>query len=344
MMDKVHTNGVAKSSLTCPYPPKTSDALKWGFWFLNIQVRYNLRSQNNEWRQGSWNPFVKQEWRWTSWEMFNTRSLAVVRDDVQKCCKLNFGREAFAEALDVILYHQETDPLLEYFKGLPKPTGRNILPNAIQTCMNVTDRYEELAKWASVYMFLGVVWRTFKPGTKLDEIPILVGPGGIGKSTFPAMAVPQDIPGLYGSGLELNSTSQRMVESLLGRAICEMSEMVGAQSGDMARIKDFISRTNDDGTRLVYKHNTEPLPRRCIMVGTADTKAFLPLDNNHRRFVPIGLGEGKARKVRTYMAKNRERLWAEAMELYRQGELAHLPERLKGRAKWAVDIAQGLEP
>ena len=34
--------------------------------------------------------------------------------------------------------------------------------------------------------------------------------------------------------------------------------MVGAQSGDMARIKDFISRTNDYGVRLVYKHGTEP--------------------------------------------------------------------------------------
>ena len=80
------------------------------------------------------------------------------------------------------------------------------------------------------------------------------------------------------------------------------------------------------------------------MVGTADKEVFLPIDNNHRRFVPIVLGDGRARKVRTYMEKNRERLWGEAMELYRNGEPAHLPERLKAQAKWAVDIAQGLIP
>ena len=333
MINEVYTNGVAKSSLTCPYPPKTSDALSWGFWFLNIQVRYNLRSQNNEWRQGSW---INKEWVWNSWEMLTTRSLAVVRSDIQKYCKLTFGREAFAEALDVILYYQEIDPLKEYFESLPEPTGRNILPKMLSTCMNVADGYEKLAEWASVYMFLGVVWRTFEPGTKLDEIPILVGPGGIGKSTVPAMAVPLGIPGLYGSGLELSGNGKVMVEAIQGRAICEISEMVGASVGDMARIKDFISRVDDAAVRLSYRRDPEPSPRRCIMVGTADRDRFLPRDNNLRRFVPIVLDPGDARKVRRYMDKNRERLWGEAVALYRLKEPAYLPERLKARAQEAV--------
>ena len=89
------------------------------------------------------------------------------------------------------------------------------------------------------------------------------------------MAVPQDIPNLYGSGLDLGSNAQKQVESILGKAIVEISEMVGAGHGDMNKIKDFISRTNDYGVRLVYAHNTEPLPRRCIMVGTADKAPFL---------------------------------------------------------------------
>ena len=154
------------------------------------------------------------------------------------------------------------------------------------------------------------------------------------------MAVPQDIPGLYGSGLDLSSTAQRMVESLQGKAIVEISEMVGANTGDMAKIKDFISRTNDLGIRLAYRHDPESLPRRCIMMGTADRRQFLPPDDNHRRFVPIVLGRGDARKVRTYMTKNRERLWGEAVALYHKGETAHLPERLKEQAAKAVKKAQ----
>ena len=202
--------------------------------------------------------------------------------------------------------------------------------------MNVRDGYKELAEWASVYMFLGVVWRCYEPGTKLDEIPILVGPGGIGKSTLLAMAVPQDIPRLYGSGLELNGTTQRMVESILGRALVEIDEMVGAGAGDMSRIKAFLSRLSDDGTRLAFKHTTEPLPRRCVMIGTADRDRFLPYDPNLRRFVPVVLNKGDARRVRTYMAKNRDRLWAEAVALYRLKQPAYLPHKLKAQAEWAV--------
>ena len=229
----------------------------------------------------------------------------------------------------------------QYFKSLPSTYGTQHITQYPSTLYaGWYPEYKELAEWASTYMFLGVVWRTFEPGTKLDEIPILAGGGGIGKSTFPAMAVPQDIPGLYGSGLDLSSTPQRMVESILGKAICEISEMVGAQSGDMNRIKDFISRTNDYGIRLVYKRNTEPLPRRCIMIGTADKRQFLPPDENHRRFVPIVLGRGDARKVRTYLAKNRERLWIEAVGLYHKKVPAHLPDNLKGQAEVMVKRAQ----
>ena len=154
------------------------------------------------------------------------------------------------------------------------------------------------------------------------------------------MCVPQDIPNLYGSGLDLGSNAQKQVESILGKAIVEISEMVGAKHGDMNKIKDFISRQNDHGVRLVYKHNTEPLPRRCIMLGTSDKAQFLPPDDNHRRFVPIMLGRGNARTVRKHLSKNRDRLWAEAVALYRNKVKAHLPDNLKAHAKWAVDRAQ----
>ncbi len=201
MITKVYTSAVQKSSPTCPYPPKTPQALEWAFGRMSREVQFNVRSHNTEWRQG-WH--CEDGEVWDAWETMTTRAAAHIRSEIQMYLNLTFGQNAFADSLEALLYGQESDPLLDYFESLPEPTGRNILPNALATCMNVTEGYEELARWASQYMFLGVVWRTFKPGTKLDEIPILVGPGGIGKSTFPSMAVPPKIPGLYGSGLELS--------------------------------------------------------------------------------------------------------------------------------------------
>ena len=354
MTTQVYTNGAKKSTWVCPYEPKTADALKWALHVMGLKVRLNDRTHQAEWQTGEWvvDPDYEfdddededeennQVWRMKEWEPLTDEAKQYLRDQMQKEVNTKFGRDALEDALGATLYHLHCDPLLEYFKSLPQPTGRNILPNTLAHCMQIEPGSEELAKWASQYMFLGVVWRTFQPGTKMDEIPVLAGGGGIGKSTFPAMAVPQDIPGLYGSGLDLSSTPQRMVESILGKAIVEISEMVGAQSGDMNRIKDFISRTNDYGVRLVYKRNTEPLPRRCIMMGTADKRQFLPPDENHRRFVPIVLGRGDARKVRTYLDKNRERLWIEAVGLYHKGVPAHLPDDLKELAEVAVKKAQ----
>ena len=201
MITEVHTKMVAKSSPTCPHPPKTPQALEWSLGHMSREVQFNVRSHDTEWRQG-WHGEDGEVW--DAWETMTTRAAAHIRNQIQMFHNLTFGQVAFADCLEAMLYGRETDPLLEYFESLPEVTGRNILPNALATCMNVTEGYEGLARWASQYMFLGVVWRTFKPGTKLDEIPILVGPGGIGKSTFPALAVPQDIPGLYGSGLELS--------------------------------------------------------------------------------------------------------------------------------------------
>ena len=101
-----------------------------------------------------------------------------------------------------MLYNLHCDPLLEYFRVTTKTYGPQHNTQYPSTLYAVDPEYKELSEWASTYMFLGVVWRTFEPGTKLDEIPVLSGGGGIGKSTLPAIAVPQHIPGLYGSGLD----------------------------------------------------------------------------------------------------------------------------------------------
>ena len=173
----------------------------------------------------------------------------------------------------------------------------------------------------------------------LDEMPVIVGPGGAGKTTFLRLAVPQDIPGLYGSGLDFSSDAKARVEALQGKAVVEVAEMAGAALGDAARIKDFISRTDDGSVRLSYRRDPEPRPRRCVMVGTADRERFLAPDPNPRRFVPVVLDSGKAYKVYRYMTRNRDRLWAEAVDLYRRGVPARLPDALRGAALDAARAA-----
>ena len=311
----------------CPFYPKTAAALEWAFERLWIEVRQNVRSHNTEWRKD-----------YSEWQAMNGRAAARFRSDIESQfivdsyrgpIPLKFGREAFNECLDSLLFDKEVDPFLEYLDTLPPPTGRRKLSGSLAHCFDVKAGYEELAAWASTAIFLGAVWRAYEPGTVLDEMPIIVGPGGIGKTTYFRLAPPQHIPGLYGSGLDLAETPKGKVESLQGKAIVECSDMMGATAGDANKIKDFVSRIDDGSVRLAYRRDPEPCPRRCVLVGTADRSHFLRRDKNPRRFVPIVLTGGKVYKVIRYMNGNRDRLWAEAIELYSKGIPPRLPDELK---------------
>ena len=283
----------------CPYLPKTAAALEWALGRLGVEVRQNTRRHTVDWRKDD-----------GEWLLMTGRAAARIRSDMEAQfivdsyrgpIPLKFGREAFNESLDSLLFDREIDPFVEYLDTLSEPTGRRKLQGSIAHCFDVAAGYEELAEWASTAIFLGAVWRAYEPGAALDEMPILVGPGGIGKTTFLRMAVPQHIPGLYDSGLDLAGDAKGRVEALQGKVIVECAEMMGATAGDANKIKDFISRVDDGSVRLSYRRDPEPCPRRCVLVGTADRDKFLRKDKNPRRFVPVVLDSGKVYKVHRYM-------------------------------------------
>lgn len=125
-------------------------------------------------------------------------------------------------------------------------------------------------QWASRFIFLGCVCRTMTPGIKLDEMPVLIGPQGIGKSTALRLVLPPDMPDLFNDGLHLAADPRIRAEALQGRAIVEASEMAGSTRAEMESLKAFLSRTDDGGQRMAYRRNPEAMPRRCIIVGTSN--------------------------------------------------------------------------
>ena len=297
----------------CTYKPKTAKALDWALRMLGVDVRHNLRRHATEYRidDGEWQGLTSRAIARITSEIEDTFTVSGYHDYLMP---LKFGREAFKDSLDSLLYDREVDPFLDYLSDLPEPTGRRILSGLLERCFDVAGGTEDLAAWASRAVFLGAVWRAFKPGTVMDEMPILVGPGGIGKTTFLKEAVPPHIPGLYGSSLDLAADPKAKVEALQGRCLVECGEMMGATRGEVGKIKDFISRVDDGAVRLAYRRDPEDSPRRCVLMGTADRGQFLARDPNPRRFVPIVLSGGRAAGVYR-MERNRDRVWGETKEL-----------------------------
>ncbi len=253
---------------------------------------------------------------------------------------LELTDKSFNELIINACAHNAYDPLAAWLDDLPRWDRGQRLKYWLESCFEVAEESLELADWASQFIFLGCVWRAFQPGTKLDEMPILLGSPGIGKSTVLRYALPEEHRYMFTDGLNLPAAAKEKVESLQGRAIVEAAEMSGARKADLESLKAFLSRTDDGSIRLAFRKNPEPMPRRCILVGTADRSDPLPDDRNLRRYVPVTLLSGNAGECMKYMDENRMQIWAEAVHLYRQGVSARLPDNLKYLQAQATEAAR----
>ena len=74
-----------------------------------------------------------------------------------------------------------------------------------------------LAQWGSVYILLGTIQRSYEAGCKLDEMLVIIGPPGIGKSTLLRHLLPPHLQTLFSDGLDLGADAKERVEALQGR-------------------------------------------------------------------------------------------------------------------------------
>ena len=248
----------------------------------------------------------------------------------EKPVPLNYGRELWSDCLNAILRYHEVDPFkewLEYY--LPDWDGENRLDPMLAKLFHADP--DELSAWAGRYLCLGCVQRTYEPGCQLDEIPVLIGPQGIGKTSLLTSLVPPEMPNLYTPGLRWDTWPERQVEATRQRAIVEVSEMAGRSRAEVEHIKAFVTTRDDGAIRLPYARTPEPMPRRFIIVATTNNKHDLPNDpSGNRRFVPIVLSKGS--NIEEWMRIVRNQLWAEALHEYRSGKRANLPRVLHNAA------------
>ena len=211
---------------------------------LGVECRFNVRAMRHEFRA-----------RGGDWREANDRTEARLQEDIaarfttgEKNAPLCFGRETWARALNALLADREVDPFVEWLESLPtwdrEPRLDGWLPAVF-----AADPECPLAQWAGRFVFLGPVARAYKPGTKLDEMPVLIGPQGCGKSTALRLALPPDRPEWFADGLHLAADPRSRAEALQGRVIVEAAEMAGSTRAELEGLKAFLSRTDDGAVR-----------------------------------------------------------------------------------------------
>lgn len=190
--------------------------------------------------------------------------------------------------------------------------------------------------------FVAAVARAMVPGTKFDQMIILNGPQGIGKSSI------LDIMsrGWFNDGIR-TFEGKEASELLQGVWIVEVAELDAFRRTDVSRIKQFISQ-RADRFRAAYGRHVKEIPRRCVFFGTTNSDEYLTDRTGNRRFWPVDVGVSEHRSVWTDLPPVVDQVWAEAVVHWRWGEPLYLSGTIEEASRAAqdahreVDISEGL--
>lgn len=159
--------------------------------------------------------------------------------------------------------------------------GVSRIPMLLTKWMGAED--SEYTREVSRLIFAGGIQRLYHPGCKFEDMPVLVGGQGAGKSSFVRFLAIKDE--FYS---ELNTVDGReAVEAIEGSWLVEVSELLAlTKTKEQEAVKAYLSRQNDK-YRPAYGRRVIERPRSCVFIGTTNREQFITDKTGGRRFYPI---------------------------------------------------------
>lgn len=198
----------------------------------------------------------------------------------------------------------------------------------------VWDGVARLKTWLSVYMgadrtplnnaigalaLVAAVRRVRRPGAKFDQIIVLIGPEGQGKSRALEILAGRDN---FSDQEILTLDERRQQEQLQGVWLYEIGELAGLHRADAEKVKAFASRAVDR-CRPAYGRVRVDKPRRTIFFASTNHKTFLKSQTGNRRFWPVDTRHIDLEALN----RDRDQIWAEACRFEATGMAIELPKQ-----------------
>lgn len=328
----------------------TQDGLKSLLSELGIRLRYNTRARRIEYLAGTpayfeWAPWSISQ-RWETWdELISVRVKNSIHDHFfekqgNSVARWTVKASRWQEMILGLAAESQADPFWDWLSEHETDwDGTERIETLLSSVLGAEDT--PLTRWASRYLFVGPIERAENPGSDHPEIPVLVGPQGVGKSSLLRELFPY--LDWYGDTLDVQASRsiRDQFTALVGKVMVEITELPQTASG-VARLQEFLART-DDGHRPAYEATHVPIPRRACIVATSNTLAGIPSALS-RHLIPVEVPGGFER-VADYQVEVRNQLWAEAMHQWDEGEWldARLPDELRAAIRQeTVSQSQGV--
>jgi predicted P-loop ATPase len=241
-----------------------------------------------------------------TWSDDDSDSLYVYLSDQYTNFKRNDIESVLEDVAKKRLYH----PIKDYLNGLPEWDGTSRAKQIFIDYLGAEDC--EYVRETTALWLTAAVARIYEPGCKFDNVIVLSGAMGIGKSTL--------LDKLGGDWFSDNLTFEDMkskegAEKLQCNWIMEIAELKGMRKVDVESVKSFISRREDRFRPSYGKHQVRR-PRACVFIGTSNAGTYLKDITGNRRFWPITCG-GTSRLKAWHMKKeDRDQIWAEVKQVF----------------------------
>jgi putative DNA primase/helicase len=178
----------------------------------------------------------------------------------------------------------------------------------------------DYSKAVSSNWLIGMVARAYRPGCKMDNMPVLEGLSGLNKTQLLEV-----LGGEWYKALPMEFGSKDFKQALRGAWLVEIPDMTGfgkvAHSAVLAELSIPI-----DHYRQSYGRRSAKYPRTCVFAATSETADYLPDFRGKRRYWPLRCTDINLDALRSA----RDQLFAEAVVQY------------KAAAKWYL-MPEGTE-
>ncbi len=244
--------------------------------------------------------------------------LRLIRRYMVELTKVDWSVDNIFEAVNTVAIENMTHPVRDYLDGLTWD-GVARLDTLLVDYVGADDNPYIRAIGAKT--LIAAVKRVRQPGCKFDNVIILEGFQGVGKSSFVQALCPN--PDWFSDAPIGNAESKDAALGLEGHWIIELGEMSVLSKSGVEALKVFVS-TGTDKLRRPYGRVVEHIPRQCIFIGSTNQDTYLKDMTGNRRFWPVRTGVVDLEGLKANIGQ----VWAEASLRESKGESIVLPQEL----------------
>ena len=267
--------------------------------------RYNIMTGKQEY-------FDRNDREWHEW---SDGMDSYIRQWFQTTMWL-YNNNMLDDALKIFMNEHRVNPLVERLEALEWDGVERIGQFLHFAAKCPDDAYH---REVSRLIFAGGVWRAYRPGCKFDDMVVLIGKQGGGKS---ALVRWMNMDDRYFREIKTISGKEG-IEIIRGAWIAEVAELMAmTRVKETEAVKAYIT-SQEDTYRQPYAKHVQTIPRRCVFIGTTNNPQFLTDRTGNRRFYPVNTDRDgydlfdHETEIREYI----EKCWAEAVHKFKAGKM-----------------------